>query len=205
MLPFVRLLLDHLRDVYLASNDIHAIVNDLALDEDRAAAILATYYDAQCTLALSSSTSESVPRRPSDTGTASALFNNPSVALVALFGGQGNVDDYFSELTRLHSTYGALLEPLFGRCVLALSSQVSSDEAAATGLYSRGFDIAQWIKSPETRPPLSYLVSAPISMPLIGLTQLLAFWVVVQVLRLPSFGELLSRFKGTTGHSQGTC
>ncbi|KAI0069452.1 hypothetical protein K474DRAFT_1574063, partial [Panus rudis PR-1116 ss-1] len=51
-------------------------------------------------------------------------------------------------------------------------------------------------------PPTAYLASVPVSLPLIGLTQLVQYLIVASVSNLTP-GDLRSRFAGTTGHSQG--
>jgi len=60
----------------------------------------------------------------------------------------------------------------------------------------------KWLHYPETVPPIEYLLSAPISMPLIGFTQLLNYWIVVKITNKAPH-EIRDLFKGATGHSQG--
>ncbi|KAI9301357.1 hypothetical protein BJ944DRAFT_169215 [Cunninghamella echinulata] len=72
----------------------------------------------------------------------------------------------------------------------------------ASVFHSKGLDILRWLKNPDVRPDLQYLVSAPVSFPLIGLIQLLHYYVMLRVLdRQP--GEIRELIAGTTGHSQG--
>ncbi|QRW18188.1 fatty acid synthase subunit beta [Rhizoctonia solani] len=53
------------------------------------------------------------------------------------------------------------------------------------------------------RPPsIEYLASVPVSLPVIGLTQLVQYLVVASATALTP-GELRDRLKGATGHSQG--
>lgn len=49
---------------------------------------------------------------------------------------------------------------------------------------------------------MEYFASIPLSMPLIGLTQLVQYLIVCKASDLTP-GEMRSRFKGATGHSQG--
>ena len=70
------------------------------------------------------------------------------------------------------------------------------------GFYSKGFDVLEWLQYPENLPPVEYLISTAISMPLIGFTQLLNYWIMVKVLnKVPH--EIRALFQGSTGHSQG--
>jgi len=71
------------------------------------------------------------------------------------------------------------------------------------GLYSKGFDVMKWLQYSDTVPPTDYLLSTPISMPLIGFTQLLNYWIMLKLLNKNPH-ELRSLIKGTTGHSQGS-
>ncbi|KAI8324312.1 fatty acid synthase beta subunit, partial [Martensiomyces pterosporus] len=72
----------------------------------------------------------------------------------------------------------------------------------AQTVCSKGLDVMAWLASPDNRPDLQYLLSVPISLPIVGLTQLLHVLVMSKVTqRTP--GEVADKFKGVTGHSQG--
>ncbi|KAJ2229684.1 fatty acid synthase alpha subunit Lsd1, partial [Coemansia sp. RSA 475] len=66
----------------------------------------------------------------------------------------------------------------------------------------KGLDIMSWLASPDARPDLHYLLSVPISLPIVGFTQLLHVLVLCKATRR-SPGELAELFTGATGHSQG--
>jgi fatty acid synthase subunit beta len=72
----------------------------------------------------------------------------------------------------------------------------------AEKLYSKGLDIVTWLHDSEATPDIDYLVSAPVSFPLIGLVQLSHYIVTCRVLGLTP-GQFRNRLSGTTGHSQG--
>jgi len=59
-----------------------------------------------------------------------------------------------------------------------------------------------WLHNPDSTPDIDYLVSAPVSFPLIGLVQLAHYSVTCKVLGLTP-GQFRERISGTTGHSQG--
>ncbi|KAI6865748.1 beta subunit of fatty acid synthase, partial [Hortaea werneckii] len=69
-------------------------------------------------------------------------------------------------------------------------------------LYAKGLDVMRWLNNRESQPDTDYLVSAPVSLPLIGLTQLAHYVVTCRVLGTHP-GNVRDRFSGTTGHSQG--
>ena len=59
-----------------------------------------------------------------------------------------------------------------------------------------------WLSGAAARPAVPYLASVPILFPLIGLTQLVQYFIVCHITNLTP-GELRSRLSGATGHSQG--
>ena len=73
---------------------------------------------------------------------------------------------------------------------------------SASTCYAFCLDVASWLSGATARPAVPYLVSVPVSFPLIGLTQLVQYLVVCHVANLtPS--KLCSQISGATGHSQG--
>ena len=80
--------------------------------------------------------------------------------------------------------------------------QTLSRDPRAEKLYSKGLDVMTWLHDPESTPDVDYMVSAPVSFPLIGLVQLAHYTVTCKVLGLTP-GQFRERISGTTGHSQG--
>jgi fatty acid synthase subunit beta len=117
-----------------------------------------------------------------------------------VFGGQGNTQHYFEELRDLYATYGCLLDDLldFGSMIF---DQLLDDETVIDQ-YPLGLDFVNWIKKPETTPDSDYLLSAPVSFPLIALGQLANFYVACKIWQLTP-GEVVENLAGSTGHSQG--
>ncbi|CRK42391.1 hypothetical protein BN1723_000800, partial [Verticillium longisporum] len=60
----------------------------------------------------------------------------------------------------------------------------------------------RWLEDEDATPDLDYLVSAPVSFPLIGLVQLAHYEVTCKALGVNP-GKLRERLSGSTGHSQG--
>ena len=136
-----------------------------------------------------------------------------------VFGGQGV--DYFDELCGIHHKYPQVRPFLQAACD-ALKAEAASKAARKLPFYTGGFDLAAWLSSSpssasalsssaaeassaaaDAEPPsAAYLQSAPISMPLVALTQLANYLVF-----LHRAGEdpttMRSRFDRLTGHSQG--
>ena len=68
--------------------------------------------------------------------------------------------------------------------------------------YTQGLNLIAWLDGSVSRPTTDYLASIPLSLPLIGVTQLAQYVVSCRITDL-SPGEMRSLFKGATGHSQG--
>ncbi|KAF2472680.1 beta subunit of fatty acid synthase [Lindgomyces ingoldianus] len=121
--------------------------------------------------------------------------------ILAIFGGQGH-DTCLDTLQTLHQLYQPLVAPLLWRATAHLQNLANRDEFRT--YYPNGLDILRWItqSDPEARPDASYLISAPVSFPLVGLLQLTCFYAVSRITGLePS--QLINIFSAASGHSQG--
>jgi len=85
------------------------------------------------------------------------------------------------------------------KVLLPLSAKADNDGYA---YYNQGLDMISWLEGTSPRPTTEYLASIPLSMPLIGVTQLAQYLVSCRVTDVNP-GEMRSLFKGATGHSQG--
>lgn len=79
-----------------------------------------------------------------------------------------------------------------------------SDKAEIDGFtyYSQGLDLISWLDGTLKHPSEEYLASVPLSLPLIGVTQLVQYIVACRITDLTP-GQMRSAFNGATGHSQG--
>lgn len=79
-----------------------------------------------------------------------------------------------------------------------------ADKAEMDGFtyYSQGLDLISWLDGTLSTPTVDYLASIPLSLPLIGITQLVQYVIACRVTDLTP-GQMRSAFKGATGHSQG--
>lgn len=176
---------------FLRGNEVHALAASLPGIEQKKLIVVRSYYAARA--------AADRPLKPH----ASALLREASdenATLYAIFGGQGNIEEYFDELREVYTTYPSMVEPF----IVASASLLDglSRDSRADKLFSKGLNIMRWLKNPDSQPGTDYLVSAPVSLPLIGLTQLAHYMVLCKVMGVDP-GYLREHFKGTTGHSQG--
>jgi len=187
----LKLVLNEFERAFLRGNDVHALAASLPGIERKKLIVVQSYYAAR------SSANRQV--KPHD----SALFRaagEEAAKIYTVFGGQGNMEEYFDELREVYTTYRPFVEELVTSSAALLLSL--SRDPRAEKLYSKGLDVLGWLHNQDAQPDLDYLVSAPVSMPLIGLIHLAHYTVTCKALgRTP--GEVRERVSGTTGHSQG--
>jgi len=187
--------LSHFTACYLSDIDLHSLVAPFNVDTRKL--VLSSFYNSYATLQK-----HNVPDIP--------IFPTPSLfsharsgeaSVFALFGGQGVNEVYFDELQSLFDIYRPCMETFIETTTRAVL-QPLADAHQCTSYYSYGLDALSWLTGATPRPPTAYLASVPVSMPLIGLTQLIQFLIVAWVSGL-SLAELRQSLTGTTGHSQG--
>ncbi|KAI7866261.1 fatty acid synthase [Spinellus fusiger] len=195
-LPVARTSFLHFGEQYLKNNNVHAITRHLPLYSKKV--VIRAYYAALVILrehkVLSSGETKSTP---SALMTAAA---DGDTKLLAIFGGQGILEEYFDELADIWYTYHGLVKTFVERMAKVLQEYARSPEASV--FHSKGLDILRWLDSPELKPDLQYLISAPVSFPLVGFIQLLHYYVMLRVLDFTP-DQARSLFAGSTGHSQG--
>ena len=185
------LVLNDFERVFLQGNDVHALAASLPGIAQKKLAVVGSYYAAR-----------SSANRPIKSHT-SALFRaaeDGEARLYAIFGGQGNIEEYFEELREVYTTYPSFVEELIQDSAHQL--QILARDPRAEKLYSKGLDVMRWLHHPDAQPDTDYLVSAPVSLPLIGLVQLAHYTVTCKALGQTP-GDVRCKFSGTTGHSQG--
>ncbi|KAI8987783.1 fatty acid synthase [Mycotypha africana] len=181
---------------YVKEDNVHAITRDLTIDSRKS--IIKSYYS---TLSLLQTKGmEALEHRSTKK---SALYEAAIAGkadLFAIFGGQGNVEEYFDELVEIWDTYRPIVKDVVKRMSAVLHEEARTLEAKDA--HPKGFDLLQWLENAEVRPDVQYLLCAPVSLPLIGLIQLLHYYIMTRVMDI-DFDELRSLWKGTSGHSQG--
>ncbi|KAL8729147.1 MAG: hypothetical protein Q9181_005099 [Wetmoreana brouardii] len=187
----LKLVLNEFERVHLQGNDIHAVAASLPGIAQKKLLVVQSYFVARAATKRPIKAHDSALTRAASDGEAK---------LYAIFGGQGNIEEYFEELREIYNTYPYFVEQLLSRSADLLLSLARDPEAEK--LYPKGLDILRWLHNRESQPDTDYLVSAPVSLPLIGLVQLAHYAVTCRTLGLDP-GEVRERFSGATGHSQG--
>ena len=190
-LEVLKLALNEFERAFMRGNDVHAVAASLPGISEKRISVVEAYYAGRAAAGR--------PTKPYD----SALFRAASeekASIYSVFGGQGNIEEYFDELREIYKTYPSFVEDLISSSAELLQSL--SREPEASKLYPKGMDVIHWLHDRDAQPDTDYLVSAPVSLPLIGLVQLAHYTVTCKVLGQQP-GEILERLGGTTGHSQG--
>jgi len=187
----LKLVLNEFERVFLLGNDVHALAASLPGIALKKLVVVRSYYAARA------SAHRPIRSHPS------ALFRaaeDEEAGLYAIFGGQGNIEEYFDELREVYTTYHSFVEKLIGDSAELLQSLARDPRAEK--LYPKGLNVLGWLDNKDSQPDTDYLVSAPVSLPLIGLVQLAHYTVTCRTLgQTPR--DVRGRFIGTTGHSQG--
>lgn len=187
----LKLILNEFERAFLRGNEVHAIAASLPGIEQKKIITVKSYYAARVAADRPIRHHESALLREAA---------DENAYLYAIFGGQGNIEEYFDELREVYNTYTPFLEDFVTAAAAHL--QTLSRDPRAEKLYSKGLDVMRWLHNKDSQPDTEYLVSAPVSFPLIGLTQLAHYVVACRVLGSHP-GRLRERISGTTGHSQG--
>ncbi|KAG9248120.1 fatty acid synthase subunit beta dehydratase [Calycina marina] len=185
-------ILDELDANHLRGRDIHSVISKIPIpDHDARTTLLSPYYKA---IALT--------RRKHELEPSALLTHGRSgkARIYAMFGGQGVAESYINELQELHDTYTGFFEESLRSMSGVLQALASNPQVER--LYPKGLDVRTWLRDQQRRPDAVYLTSAPVSMPLIGLTQLMHYSIICRILNITP-GQFRESLKGVTGHSQG--
>ncbi|KAJ2401813.1 fatty acid synthase alpha subunit Lsd1 [Coemansia sp. RSA 2559] len=175
---------------FCPTQNIHASICDQGLGEERVQAVLRSYYAAQEKCVGSESQQQQRQRQAIP-----ALFSSAEIKPVGIFRGQGGMDNYIDETRAIYRTYRPLVEA-FVEQMNAFLVEESADPHVSS-MYKHGLDVLGWITSPnEALPDAEYLISVPVSIPVVGLTQLMHIVVLYKTLGMTP-GELAASFKGT--------
>lgn len=195
ILPYV---LQDFESRYFATSDIHSFAAHLLEDDTypttpaKAKEVIKHYFAAIVAAQVPIAKSSSALLQASAERVANTF---------AIFGGQGNTDDYFDELREINSMYGCLVRDFLKQVGARLNSLVKNT-ANVDKIYTQGFDILTWLRSSDKTPDQDYLLSVPVSCPLICVIQLCHYTVTCKALGVTP-GEFRDALVGATGHSQG--
>ena len=187
----LKLALNEFERAFMRGNDVHTIAGSLPGITAKKLLVVKSYYAGRA--------AANKPTKPHESALLRAAADEKA-KLYSVFGGQGNIEEYFDELREIYTTYPSFVDDLVCSSAELLQSLARDPEAAKS--YSKGLDILRWLHNRDAQPDTDYLVSAPVSLPLIGLVQLAHYMVTCKVLGQQP-GDILGKFSGTTGHSQG--
>ncbi|VEU23428.1 DEKNAAC104691 [Brettanomyces naardenensis] len=202
----VKLILDEFETRFLRGQDIHTFAADALADDEFPTSLakvqnnlIRNYYLGKVFLDRSFGLKFK-------TGPKSALFNaaaakGSKVSIYAIFGGQGNTEDYFEELREIYQVYHGLISDFLVK-VEAKVQTLIANTPDTDKVYTHGFDLINWLEDPSATPSALHLLSIPVSCPLICAIQLCHYIITCKVMGVHP-GQLRSILKGTTGHSQG--
>ena len=189
----LKLVLNEFERAFLRGNDVHALAATLPGIEQKKLIVVRSYYAARA------AANRTIRDHDSALFRAAEAEDEPA-CLFAVFGGQGNIEEYFEELREVYTTYPSFVADLVSDLAELLLSLARDPRAEK--LYQKGLDVIRWLHDKDSTPDTDYLISAPVSFPLIGLVQLAHYTVTCKALgKTP--GEVRERFSGATGHSQG--
>ncbi|RMZ69319.1 Fatty acid synthase subunit beta [Pyrenophora seminiperda CCB06] len=191
----VELLLAQIDSEFLGDSSIQSVVSELSGTALQKQNIMQAYVAATQHIGLSSL--RKAPR--------TALFDkdaSQTTRTYAIFGGQGNTTDYLQELRALFDTYKHVVEPILATAEDTLQTLLRETSPSRTRYFKHDLVISQWLRRSESAPSKDYLLSAPVSFPLIGLLQFATYAVICWSLQKTP-GEVAQTFRGMTGHSQG--
>lgn len=183
---------------FFPDSDIHSFAASLLADETypttvaKVKNVIKAYFDA-----ITASSTAIPPQHAELVSKSLARVAKPA----AIFGGQGNTDDYFDELRDLNHIYHGVIAELLSKVAAKLSSLVKSTENVDK-IYTQGFDVLRWLNNPDQCPDHDYLLSVPVLCPLICVIQLAHYVVACRSLGVTP-GEFRDSLVAVTGHSQG--
>lgn len=122
--------------------------------------------------------------------------------ICAVFGGQGPSNaGCLHNLRELNATYELFLADLVSLAAHMVERLTARPEISPY-YESQGLDLKQWLCDPNASPDSTYLASAPVSFPLIGLLGLCHYCIACMVTG-ENPEEMRKLLRGVTGHSQG--
>lgn len=123
---------------------------------------------------------------------------NEEPFLFVQFAGQGVI--YMDELRHRYVTCPAI-RPFIQEAIAEIKKQFSQYDDSDSGFFSLGLDVDRWLDDPKETPDRGYLLSSPVSHPLIYLCQVANYISILMEGVDPE--TLLRRTHSATGFSTG--
>jgi fatty acid synthase subunit beta, fungi type len=114
------------------------------------------------------------------------------------FAGQGV--KYIEELRLNYSNYPDI-RPFVDESIARIKEQFALYDDSQTAFFAQGLEVDRWIEKPETTPDWGYLMSSPLSHPIIYLLQMSNYILLLQ--QGLDQQKLVARTIGATGFSTG--
>ncbi len=102
---------------------------------------------------------------------------NQEPSLFIQFAGQGM--KYMDELRRLYTMHPDI-QPFIQDAITVIKTQAAEYDDSLTKFFVHGLEIDRWIDHPEETPDVGYLLSSPLSHPLIYLCQISHYISIIQ-------------------------
>ena len=106
-----------------------------------------------------------------------AVPPNEKPLIFVQFAGQGT--KYIDELSQLYSTYPAI-RPFIQDAIAEIKKQASCYDDTQTAFFSHGLEVDRWLEDKSETPDSGYLLSSPLSHPLIYLCQISNYISILQ-------------------------
>ncbi|KAJ2849426.1 fatty acid synthase alpha subunit Lsd1, partial [Coemansia brasiliensis] len=178
---------------FVVKQNIHTVLSDLDFSNEQMQEALQLYYRARHSCSVADEARARVSELP-------ALFASADFRRLAVFAGQGGMDNYMDETRSVFAVYRPLVEDFVREMAEFIKQEAQAPLFAS--LYQYGLDVMHWIEYPEDTPEQSYMISVPVCLPIVGMTQLMQIMVLYKSLGI-SPAELADKFDLATGHSQG--
>jgi len=197
LLKFITCVFSEFCNRYCKTNNIH--VTTVSYPKKLRLHAIQTYYKILDLLVTANTNNNTIEaafiEKENNRSKKSALFqavDKHKASVFAVFGGQGS-EDYFDEIKEIYNTYDVLIKSYLERMACVLEELASKPELLQ--FFPKGLHVLKWLEEPETLPDTKYLINAPISLPLVGLCQLLHYCVLYKSLgKTPD--EMRSSFVG---------
>ncbi|KAH7370162.1 putative fatty acid synthase beta subunit dehydratase [Rhexocercosporidium sp. MPI-PUGE-AT-0058] len=188
--------LNQMKDDFLENGSIHTAVTSLAIPHAAKLEIIRIYLSARSIVGFDMESQASFTPSPF----LQAAKASSDIKVYGVFGGQGSDRFYFDDLAQTFKTYQPMVGSLVETLALTLRELSSRDEFSIH--FQSGIDPLAWLDNPDSRPSDACLLNAPLSLPLIGLLQLMHY-KVTSILMGCGPREMHELLAGVTGHSQG--
>jgi len=106
-----------------------------------------------------------------------AVPPNEKPLIFVQFAGQGT--KYIDELSQLYSIYPAI-RPFIQDAIAEIKKQASRYDDTQTAFFSHGLEVDRWLEEESEIPDFGYLLSSPLSHPLIYLCQISNYISILQ-------------------------